>query len=73
MKPSIKREQKLFDALKRITAYQAPEKLRKNAESQYGLEGDEAIEFAYENVLAEARQAIKGMRRPVADSAARTE
>ena len=56
--------QRLFDALKRITAYQSPDRLRKSAEKQYGLEGDEAIEYAYENVLEEAKLAIKGIRRP---------
>lgn len=60
------REQRLYDALKRITAYMPPEKLRRQAERQYGLEPDEAIEMAYENVLQEAKNAIKGMRRPVA-------
>ena len=64
MKPSLEREQKLFDALKRITMYDSPEKLRKRAEKDYGLEPEEVIEMAYENVLAEAKGAIKGMRRP---------
>lgn len=57
-------EQQLYDALKRITAYMPPEKLEKVCEKRYGLERDEAIEMAYENVLEEAKQAIKGMRRP---------
>lgn len=58
------REQKLYDALKRITMYDNPDRLRKRAERDYGLEPDEVIEMAYENVLAEAKTAIKGMRRP---------
>ena len=64
MKPNIDRERKLFDALKRITMYDSPEKLRKRADKDYGLEGGEAIEMAYENVLNEAKQATKGMQRP---------
>jgi hypothetical protein len=60
---SSSREQKLYDALKRITQYQQPERLRRDAEKLYGL-GEEAIEMAYENVIAEASAAIKGMRRP---------
>jgi len=60
----MSREQKFYDALKRITAYATPDKLRRTAEKQYGLEPEEAIEMAYENVLQEARNAIKGMRRP---------
>lgn len=61
---SIEREQKLYDALKRIAAYMPPEKLHKQAEKLYGLEGPEAIEMSYENVLSEAKAAIKGMKRP---------
>jgi hypothetical protein len=63
---SIESEQRLFDALKRITTYMPPGKLEKVCEKKYGLERDEAIEMAYENVLQEASDAIKGMRRPVA-------
>ena len=57
-------EQNYYDALKCITHYDPPDKLRKRAEKDYGLSGDEAIEMAYENVLTEARVAIKGKRRP---------
>ena len=64
MKPSLQREQRLYDALKRITRYQSPDHLRRTAERKYGLDGDEALEMAYENVLNEARSAIKGLRRP---------
>ena len=58
------REQRLYDALKRISSYQPPDKLRRSSQKQYGLEADEAIEYAYENVIWEAQRAIKGMRRP---------
>lgn len=57
-------ELRLYLALKRITCYDTPSKLRKRSERDYGLQGDEAIEYAYENVLSEAKQAIKGVRRP---------
>jgi hypothetical protein len=68
MKQSLEREQRLFDALKTITRYSSPDELRRTAEKRYGLDGEEAIEMAYENVLQTARDAIKGMRRPtVAD------
>lgn len=63
---SIEREQKLYDALKRISSYTPPEKLRRTSERDYGLEGDEAIEMAYENVIQEAKNALRGMKRPVA-------
>lgn len=61
------REQKLYDALKRITLYDQPERIRKLAASRsgyMGLDADEAIEMAYENVIQEARSALRGIRRP---------
>ncbi|HXE63262.1 MAG TPA: hypothetical protein VN519_06950 [Bryobacteraceae bacterium] len=58
-------EQLYFDVLKRISrGYQTPDQLRKNAEKDYGIEYDEALEMAYENIQAEAAGAIKGKRRP---------
>lgn len=62
-------EQRLYDALKRIAQYESPAKLRRTAERSYGLSPDEAIEMAYENVIEEAKQAIKGVRRPSATTA----
>jgi len=56
--------QKMYQALKRISQYELPEKLRRNAERDYGLDYEEALEMAYENVLHEAKSAIKGMRLP---------
>lgn len=64
MKPSIEREQRYYDALKRIARYDSPEKLRRSGETDYGLEPEEVIEMAYENVIEEAKAAIKGQRRP---------
>lgn len=55
---------RLCDALKRIASFDSPEWMRKNAERAYGLSPEEAIEMAYENVIEEARSAIKGIRRP---------
>lgn len=60
-------EQRYFDALKRIAAYQSPESLRRGAEKkepEWGIPYEEALEYAYENVLFEARQATKNRRRP---------
>jgi hypothetical protein len=57
-------ELRLWTALKTITCYDTPDKLRRRAQRDYGLDGAEAIEYAYENVLQEARNAIKGVRRP---------
>ena len=57
-------ESRYFDALKRITKYQSPEHLRKHSERDWGLNFEEALEMAYENVVGDARRAIKGKRRP---------
>ena len=60
-------EQRYFDALKRIAAYQSPERLKNNSWDDWGLDdGNEALEYAYENVLQEAKQAVKNRRRPKA-------
>lgn len=64
MKPSIEREMILWEALRKITAYDPPERIKRTAVSRYGLDPAEAIEMAYENVLTEAKNAIRGMRRP---------
>lgn len=58
------REQKLYDALKTITRYHPPRQLRHAAKRHYGIEYEEALEMAYENILAEAKQAVRGMKRP---------
>ena len=58
-------EQRLFDALKRISHYGPPARLRRSSEGAYGLSSEEAVEMAYENVLFEAKNAIRGLRRPI--------
>lgn len=55
-------EVRLFAALKRITQYDAPEKLRRRAERDYGVGPEDAVEMAYENVLSDAKGAIHGVR-----------
>jgi hypothetical protein len=60
----MQREQRLFDSLKRISRYESRERLRRSSEKSYGLDYVEALEMAYENVLLEAKNAIRGMRRP---------
>lgn len=57
-------EKRLYDALRRIARdYMSSEELRRVAFRRYALDGDEAIEMAYDNVLGEAKAAIKGVRR----------
>lgn len=52
----------MLAALKIITnGYQTSTQLRKNAEKQYGLDFEEVIEMAYDNMQGVARQACKGI------------
>ena len=55
---------KLYDALKRISkVYETPNQLKRSCGNYYGLEYQEALEMAYENIQGEAKLAIKGIRR----------
>jgi hypothetical protein len=57
-----KLERQLYAALKRIAGYQSPASLHRYAERDYVVGGSEAIEMAYENVIQEAKNALKGVR-----------
>lgn len=57
-------EARFFAALKRIVAYDSPARLRRESERSYGVEFEEALEMAYDNIQAEARNALLGYRRP---------
>jgi hypothetical protein len=61
--PKVDYEQRFYVALKRITAYMTPAQLRRESERQYGLDHAEALEMAYENVIDEAKEALRGYRR----------
>lgn len=56
---------KLYDALRRIASYTPPDRMKRDNERGrgYGLDADEEIEMAYENVIQEAKLATRGMRR----------
>jgi len=65
--------QRMYDALRTIARdYQTPDQLRRTAESGYGLEPGEALEYAYENIQQLAKCAIHGMRRPALSDGAGT-
>ncbi len=57
-------EARYFAVLKRIAAYDSPEKLRRHSQTWCGLDYLEALEMAYDNIRNEARMATKGKRRP---------
>jgi hypothetical protein len=55
---------RMYMYLKEITRYQTPEQLSRGCRKGYGLEYEEALEYAYENVIETAKQAVKGIRFP---------
>lgn len=61
---NIKKLQKIYDTLKQISKFQTLEQLQRNSEKQYGLEYNEVLEMAYENIINGAKLTIKGIRRP---------
>lgn len=61
---STENELRYFDALKRITLYQSVERLRRSSQKDWGVGFEEALEYAYENVIQEAHNALRGKRRP---------
>lgn len=52
----------MYLALKQISQeYQTPEQLRRNSSKQYGLDYEEALEMAYENIQQLAKDATRGI------------
>ena len=49
-------------ALQRITKYQSVSSLHRYALRDYGLDANEAIEMAYENVIQEAKVGLRGTK-----------
>lgn len=48
--------------LKIAKRYQSPDRLRKNSEKDYGLDYEEALEMAYENIQTDAARVVKGIK-----------
>jgi hypothetical protein len=55
-------EHRLWCALKRITCYESAERLVRNGEKEYGVDGHEVLEMSYENMQQEAKNALRGVR-----------
>jgi hypothetical protein len=55
---------RMYVALRRIVDYMPPGRIRRQSQKLYGVDGDEAIEMAYENVIGEAKFALKHVRKP---------
>lgn len=65
----LEREQRMYDALKAISkGFMSPAQLQKQSLKKYGLEYEECLEYSYMNIQQLAADAIRGMRRPTANS-----
>lgn len=53
---------KMYASLSRIKQYDSPGKLKKNSERDWGLDYEEAIEMAYENMQIEAKQGLERVK-----------
>ncbi len=53
----------MLTALQRITQYQSVDGLRRDSQKRWGLPFEEAIGYAYENVMQEARNGLHGVRK----------
>lgn len=51
------------NALKRIKNYQSINSLRKDSKKDWGLDYEEALEMAYENIQSEAIAGLRGVRK----------
>ncbi len=56
-------EQNMYDALKTIKGFMTPAKIRKNSENT-GLDYEEYLEIAYEDIRELARVVLYKIRRP---------
>lgn len=53
---------RMLTALRTISKdYQTPDQIRKSSEKEYGLDFDEAIEYAYDNIQGTAKAACSGV------------
>jgi hypothetical protein len=55
-------EIKLLGALRLIAAYDSPERMRRDAAKDGFMSFEEVIEMAYDNMQAQAKNAIRGVR-----------
>jgi hypothetical protein len=52
----------MLSTLHRIKAYDTTKYMRKNAEKYYGLDYEDVLEMAYENIQGEAKMGLKGIK-----------
>lgn len=64
MKGNAEQFNRMLDTLRLIArGYHTPDSLRKSSQRLYGLDYEEALEFAYDNIQSDAARCIKGVRR----------
>ena len=53
----------MLSTLKRISKhYESSSKIRRTSQKDYALEYEEALEYAYDNIQADAKDACKGIK-----------
>jgi hypothetical protein len=52
----------MLNTLKKIKSYQSPSQLKKDSGKDWGLDFEEAIEMAYENIQNDASNGCKNVR-----------
>jgi hypothetical protein len=58
----IQNHNKMRNALIEISKYETVDKLRRDSEKEWGIDFDEALEMAYENMQNTAKYAVKNIR-----------
>ena len=59
----IENYNRMREELIQITKYQTTNQLRKEGDDRkYGLDYEETLEYAYENVMGTAKDAVKGIK-----------
>jgi hypothetical protein len=52
---------KMYEALKEIARYQTPEQLQRDSKKDWGLDYEESLAMAYDNIQQTAKDAVKGI------------
>ena len=62
-KKQIEQFNRMRQALIKISkGYSSPAALRRDSDKEYGLDFEEALEMAYENIQSEAATAVRGIK-----------
>ena len=53
---------KMVKTLRTITQFQSPEKMQQDSMKDWGLDYEECLEMAYDNIQAIAKENVKGIQ-----------